>query len=287
MTEVLELEGDDPASAGAGRAADVLEAGGVVVFPSLPFELANSERRFLDPAILTESKNVSLEPSTGALGGTRLDGEDARALGAMVKRFADRAEHLLSQLTPSYSGALQRRRTSFRPGAVADRALSRRKDDRRLHIDAFPSNPVQGRRILRVFANVNPDGCARLWDVGEEDFERFALRFEPRLHMPHGGGWLMQKLGLTKGRRTKYDQAMLDLHDLAKLDDRYQERAPKRRLAFPAGAMWVVYTDSVLHAALAGQHALEQTFLLPIEAMRDEARAPVRILERITGRALI
>jgi hypothetical protein len=287
MTEVLELEGADLATAGASRAADVLEAGGVVVFPSLPFELADCERRFLDPAILTESKNVSLEPSTGALGGTRLDGEDARALGAMVKRFADRAEHLLAQLTPSYSGALQRRRTSFRPGAVADRALSRRKDDRRLHIDAFPSNPVQGRRILRVFANVNPDGCARLWDVGEEDFERFALRFEPRLHMPHGGGWLMQKLGLTKGRRTKYDQAMLDLHDLAKLDDRYQERAPKRRLAFPAGAIWVVYTDSVLHAALAGQHALEQTFLLPIEAMRDEARAPVRILERITGRALI
>jgi hypothetical protein len=51
--------------------------------------------------------------------------------------------------------------------------------------------------------------------------------------------------------------------------------------------MWVVYTDSVLHAALAGQHALEQTFLLPIEAMRDERRAPVRILERITGRPLL
>jgi hypothetical protein len=287
MTEVLELEGSDPATVGASRAADVLEAGGVVVLPTLPFEIADSERRFLDPAILTESKNVSLEPATGALGGTRLDGEDARALGAMVKRFADCAETLLAQLTPAYAGALQRRRTSFRPGAVADRALSRRKDDRRLHVDAFPSNPVQGRRILRVFANVNPDGCSRLWDVGEEDFESFARRFEPRLHMPHGGGWLLQKLGLTKGRRTKYDQAMLDLHDLAKLDDRYQERAPKRRIAFPAGAMWVVYTDSVLHAALAGQHALEQTFLLPIEAMRDEARAPVRILERITGRALI
>jgi hypothetical protein len=253
----------------------------------MPFEIGDTERRFLDPAILTESKNVSLDPATGALAGTRLDGEDAYALGAMVKRFADRAESLLAQLTPAYAGALQRRRTSFRPGAVADRALSRRKDDRRLHVDAFPSNPVQGRRILRVFANVNPDGCSRLWDVGEEDFESFARRFEPRLHMPHGGGWLMQKLGLTKGRRTKYDQAMLDLHDLAKLDDRYQERAPKRRIAFPAGAMWVVYTDSVLHAALAGQHALEQTFLLPIEAMRDEARAPVRILERITGRALI
>jgi len=287
MTEVLELEGSDPAAAGGNRAADVLEAGGVVVFPNMPFEIADAERKFLDPAILSESKNVSLEPISGALGGTRLGGDDAHALGSMVKRFADRAESLLAHLTPTYTGALQRRRTSFRPGAVADRALSRRKDDRRLHIDAFPSNPVQGRRILRVFSNVNPDGCSRLWDVGEEDFESFARRFEPRLHMPHGGGWLLQKLGLTKGRRTKYDQAMLDLHDLAKLDDRYQERAPKRRLAFPAGAMWVVYTDSVLHAALAGQHAFEQTFLLPIEAMKDEARAPVRILERITGRALI
>jgi len=287
MTEVLELEGSDPALVGASRAADVLEAGGVVVLPNMPFEIGNTERRFLDPAILTESKNVSLDPTTGALGGARLDGEEAHALGAMVKRFADQAESVLAQLTPAYASALQRRRTSFRPGAVADRALSRRKDDRRLHVDAFPSNPVQGRRILRVFANVNPAGCPRLWDVGEEDFESFARRFEPRLHMPHGGGWLLQKLGLTKGRRTKYDQAMLDLHDLAKLDDRYQERAPKRRLAFPAGAMWIVYTDSVLHAALAGQHAFEQTFLLPIEAMRDETRAPVRILERITGRALI
>ena len=287
MTEVLELEGAHPATAGAPLATDVLEAGGVIVFPHLPFEIGGAEMRFLDPAILTESKNVSLEPATGALGGTRLTGDDAQALGAMVKRFADRAESLLAQLTPAYAGALQRRRTSFRPGAVADRALSRRKDDRRLHIDAFPSNPVQGRRILRVFANVNPDGRSRLWDIGEEDFESFARRFEPRLHMPHGGGWLLQKLGLTKGLRTKYDQAMLDLHDLAKLDDRYQERAPKRRIAFPAGAMWIAYTDSVLHAALAGQHALEQTFLLPIEAMKDEARAPVRILERITGRALI
>jgi hypothetical protein len=287
MTEVLELSGCSSVSSDARCAADVLETGGVVVFPNLPFQIAEAERRFLDPAILTDSKNVSLDPATGALGGTRLEGEDARALGGMVRRFADHAENLLAQLTPAYASALQRRRTSFRPGAVADRALSRRKDDRRLHVDAFPSNPVQGRRILRVFANVNPQGCSRLWDVGEEDFESFARRFEPRLHMPHGGGWLMHKLGLTKGRRTKYDQAMLDLHDLAKLDDRYQERAPKRRIAFPAGAMWVVYTDSVLHAALAGQHALEQTFLLPVEAMRDEARAPVRILERITGRALI
>jgi len=107
MTDILELDGSDLAGAGASHAADVLETGGLVVFPHMPFEIADAERRFLDPAILTESKNVSLEPASGALAGTRLEGEDAVALGAMVKRFADRAEHLLAQLTPAYTGAHQ------------------------------------------------------------------------------------------------------------------------------------------------------------------------------------
>ena len=33
-----------------------------------------------------------------------------------------------------------------------------RKDDTRLHVDSFPATPSGGRRILRVFSNVNPDG---------------------------------------------------------------------------------------------------------------------------------
>ena len=80
---------------------------------------------------------------------------------------------------------------------------------------------------------------------------------------------------------------MLDLHDAAKLDDRYQADALRRRVEFPAGSMWVVYTDAAMHAALAGQHALEQTYLLAPHAMADESRAPLRILERVLGRALL
>ena len=53
---------------------------------------------------------------------------------------------------------LQKKRTSFRPGAIETRALSPRKDDKRLHVDAFPSSPVQGRRIFRVFTNAHPAG---------------------------------------------------------------------------------------------------------------------------------
>jgi len=37
---------------------------------------------------------------------------------------------------------------------------------RLLHIDAFPSRPMHGRRILRFFANVAPD-APRHWRVGE------------------------------------------------------------------------------------------------------------------------
>jgi hypothetical protein len=37
---------------------------------------------------------------------------------------------------------------------------------------------------------------------------------------------------------------------------------------------------------MAGQYQLEQTFLLPVDAMLDESRSPLRILERLTGRRL-
>jgi hypothetical protein len=38
---------------------------------------------------------------------------------------------------------------------------------------------------------------------------------------------------------------------------------------------------------MSGQHQLEQTFYLPVSAMIDEARAPLRILERLKGRQLV
>jgi hypothetical protein len=288
MIEILELRGPVAAKAGSNRAASVLEAGGLVLFPDMAFALEADEQPLVDPAILSgKSKNVSLDPATGRVGGVEVDEAANAALGRMLTRFADYAENLLNELTPRYAGALQRRRTSFRPGAVATRALSPRKDDRRLHTDAFPSNPVQGRRILRVFANINPAGEERVWELGEDDFQAVAERYRDHIGASPRSAWLMERLGLTKGRRSGYDEAMLRLHDAAKLDEAYQRSAPKRRMVFPAGCMWVVYTDSVLHAALSGQHALEQTFLMPPEAMETPALAPVRVLEQVGGRPLL
>ncbi|WP_174301129.1 Kdo hydroxylase family protein [Caulobacter sp. S45] len=287
MIEILELQGGASPRGRFDQAAKVLEAGGLIVLPDRRFALSAAETRMLDPSISDDrAKNISLDPATGRVSGTRLDDAGRHVLAGLIGRFAQTADALLAELTPRYAPALQRRRTSFRPGAIADRALSLRKDDRRLHVDAFPANPVQGRRILRVFANVNPEGEPRVWNVGEDPFDAVARRFLGRLVVKEHAATVKEALGLTKGRQSAYDQAMLRLHDAAKLDHGYQADAPRRRLELPADSLWVVYTDSVMHAALSGQHALEQTYLMPVEAMAEEALSPLRILERMTGRAL-
>jgi hypothetical protein len=165
------------------------------------------------------------------------------------------------------------------------------QDDRLLHIDAFPSRPMHaGRRILRFFANVAPvkpgGGGARRWHVGEP-FEDFAAKFAPQLqpHFP-GKSWLFDKLGVTRGRRSAYDEMMLSLHDAAKRDAQYQKTSPQTEMEFPPGSCWLVYTDQVLHAALKGEFALEQTFHFDVARMGEPDTAPIRVLEKITGKAL-
>ena len=97
----------------------------------------------------------------------------------------------------------------------------------------------------------------------------------------------MNLLGLTKGPRSAYDHLMLGLHDAAKEDTAYQSDVAATPLEFPAGSSWMVYTDQVPHAALAGRWAFEQTFHLAPAAMADPAQAPLAVLERLTGRALV
>jgi len=269
------------------RALAALESGKVIFCPRLPFVVAPDETPFLNPAVGDDSrKNVSLDPATGTLGATALDPAEAARLAAMMQRFSDASLSLLNGLFPTYAPALERARTSFRPTEIAGRDYSPRHDDRRLHVDAFPSRPLGGRRILRVFSNVADDGSARHWHVGEP-FADFAPKFLAAAKtQPPGAAWLMQRLGLTKGRRTPYDQMMLSLHDQAKLDAAYQAGAPKTPLEIPAGATWFCFTDQVLHAALSGHCALEQTFHLPIEAMAQPERSPLRVLEGLAGRRL-
>jgi hypothetical protein len=268
------------------HAVDALEAGQVLMAP-LPFQMLAEERFLLSPTVMgSERKNISFDAATGRIGNTSLSGGEAERLQTMLRRFADMGETLLHDLLPGYAPALQRARTSFRPAEIAGRQYSPRHDDRLLHVDAFPSRPMRGQRILRLFSNVSADGAPRAWRVGEP-FPEFARQFLPRTgSATPGGAWLLQRLGITKGRRSEYDRIMLRLHDTGKLDATYQSGAPRADLSFAAGTTWLCFTDQVLHAALAGHCALEQTFHLPVTAMAHPERSPLRVLEQLAGRAL-
>jgi len=286
MLERLAIESwTGPYEAGLkARAVTALEQGAVLVFPNLVFTLAEAEKSFLDARVSDgKAKNISLDHTTGKMQASSLTGDRAIALAAMMERFGSQATRLVHELLPYRN--VERARTSFRPVQVKDRQYPKISDDRLLHIDAFPSRPMGGRRILRFFANVAP-GSARRWHVGQP-FEDFARAFLPKVgpHAP-GKSWLYEKLGVTRGRRSLYDELMLSLHDAGKLDSDFQQNSPHQKVEFPPGSCWLVFTDQVLHAALGGEFALEQTFHLDVSEMAVPDRAPIRVLERLSGKPL-
>jgi hypothetical protein len=268
------------------KAADALEDGKLLYAQMLPFELSAAEQRFLSPDYLdAKSKNVSFRPGSGVLKGTRCQGAERDQLLGMLRRYYDRACDLLKALCPGYADHLRPGFTSFRPAEIAGRNTSWRHDDTRLHVDAFPSRPMQGLRILRVFTNVNPQ-TPRIWRAGES-FEAVGRHFLPQIEPPRPiTASLLYWLRVIKGRRTAYDHFMLGIHDRMKADQSYQSQVEQVQLAIPPGTTWACYTDSVSHAAMSGQFAFEQTFYLPVSAMKNPERSPLQVLERLVGRPL-
>ena len=283
----LDLVGWHPALAPGVQEAAVLaiEDGGVLVLPHVNFVFSERERRFLSPQWSDgRAKNISLDGST--LKGARGSAAGLSELTAMVARFALSAADLVVTLFPRYAPYVQRARTSFRPQPAVGRRVSWRKDDSRLHVDAFPSRPNHGERILRVFTNVSPIED-RVWRVGEP-FEAVARTFLPRIRNPlPGSAAVLKALRITKRRRSAYDHLMLNLHDRAKGDLAYQRDSPQETVRFAPGTTWLCFSDQVMHAAVSGQFMLEQTIHLPVSALYDATRAPLAILERLTGRALV
>ena len=275
------------AAADQARAIAALEDGKVVTLPHLAFALTPEETPFLDAGALDNTrKNISYDPKTNRCAGSGYTGLELDRLSAMLQRYAAATETLLQALFPTYTPQLRRARTSFRPAEISGREYSPRHDDRRLHVDAFPTRPTHGERIVRVFNNVAPHDIPRQWRVGEP-FPDFATAFLPRLRpMFPGQSWAMHTIGLTKGRRSAYDHYMLGLHDTGKLDTKYQSTAPQADVAFAPGTTWMCFTDQVLHAALAGRCAFEQTYHLPVAAMAAPEKSPLRVLERLAGLAL-
>jgi hypothetical protein len=271
------------------QAIKSLEEGQILHFPKLPFLLSSAEQRFLTPDYADpNAKNISYHSQSNKLWGARgLADEQYLQLKSMMDRYSHYAFRLVKEILPRYAQQLQIARTSFRPVQISGRQTSPRKDDKRLHVDAFPSAPNQGKRILRVFCNINPNGEDRVWRVGEP-FEKVAAKFLPLCKKPMPGkAAALRLLKITKSYRTPYDHYMLQIHDRMKADDNYQKEAQQQEVHFPPGSTWIVQTDDVSHAAMKGQFVLEQTFYLPVKAMKNESRSPLRVLESLLQQKLV
>ncbi|MGN6527057.1 MAG: Kdo hydroxylase family protein [Burkholderiaceae bacterium] len=288
-TQVIAVSDEErDAAAPSPRLADALERGLVLHMPAFPFPLSADELGVLDESnVDPERKNISFDPKTGGLAGFVGPQDARRTAEGLVRRYHETAQALIDRLFPHYRGRMRAAPASLRLHPIEGKALSWRKDDSRLHVDAFPSRPNRGERILRVFLNINPHGVARVWRVGEP-FEDIARRFLPQLRPPlPGSAWLLNALHVTKSPRSRYDHLMLGLHDAMKADMGYQANSPQEEVAFPPGSAWICFSDQTSHAAMSGQFMLEQTFHLPLAAMADPAKSPLKVLERLVGRRLV
>lgn len=280
-----------------------LEAGGILYFPQTPVPIPAEDLAFLLGRRQTGSKlhkNIAYKPDRD-----RLSGADRKSAGAAeleqmrgaMRRYSAGVDAFLSRFLVPYARRWRLDYASFRPIEEENRDLPLHRRNDLLHTDAFPTRPTRGRRILRFFHNIHPTRT-RDWVVGEP-FGRVVDKFAPgKLALPKpdglvaGAGKLMARaigLGglLPQVKRTPYDEFMMQLHNAMKEDSEFQRGCSREKVQFAPGSSWMVYTETVPHAVLAGQYALEQTFLVDPGAMVVPDSAPVRILEKMTGAPLV
>lgn len=274
-----------------------LERGQILYFNGIPYDLPQADAEFLLSYPARDSrfhKNVSYRPATDVLRGFGGDAHSERRMQEVMRNYSRSVTAFTARLLAPYAAGWTLDYASFRPLEEASRDLSLHKRNDLLHVDAFPSRPTHGGRILRVFTNLSPDK-PRVWNAG--------LPFAPLAERYAAGAGLKQyaaagrlagskmrralcRLGLPLADRSPYDSFMLHFHDWMKENAELQSTLPRRHLEFPPGCTWLVFTDGVPHAVLSGQFALEQTFTVPIEAMVTPELAPLHVLERLSGARL-
>jgi hypothetical protein len=277
---------------------DLLERGQILFFHELPFHFPAGDREFLvtqEWAELRMHKNVSYRPGEDILRGVTGEAATIERIQTIFRDYSAQVIEFLRQFLSPYAGKWTVDFASFRPIEEERRTLPLHKRNDLLHVDAFPSRPTRGGRILRVFTNLNPTK-ARVWNT-TESFEELAKQYaeaaglreiaEDDSFLSRTVQTWAEKLGFSGAGRTPYDMFMLRFHDFMKENREFQKNCPKVRMEFPPMATWIVFTDGVAHAAMSGQYAIEQTLLIPPQSLVTPEAAPYRILEGIAGCALV
>jgi hypothetical protein len=295
VVDIATISGQGPAR--DREVCRVLEEGNILLFQRTPFALAAEDREFLLRQRQTEAgyhKNIAYRPEGDRVTGVaRQQAEDALELKRVLRDYSKTVVGLAAGVLSPYAGQWRLDYASFRPQEEAGRKLSRHARNDLLHVDSFPTRPTRGDRIFRVFTNINP-AAPRVWRTGEtfpELAERFAIASGLLERASRRGPGrsvlsLLRSAGFPVSARPPYDEFMHRFHNFLKDNESYQGSARAQVVSFPPGSTWMVFTDMVTHAVLSGQFALEQTFLIARRSLTLPDRAPVSVLERLSGKTL-
>ena len=279
-----------------------LEAGDILYFPQTPVIVSRDDLSFLLGQQQTDSslhKNIAYKPNIDKLSGVDTKTANAAAvqrLRHVMRCYSQAVVSFLTGFLSPYCTNWQLDFASFRPQEEQGRDLSLRRRNDLLHTDAFPTRPTHGARILRFFNNIHPSRT-RDWVVGDP-FNKMVREFSPSQIAPRldtAASRTVKSFGRAVGlgvaipsiKRSPYDDFMMRFHNFLKENRKFQADSPKYIWQFPSGSSWMVYTDTVPHAVLAGQYALEQTLLVPPEALVAPEVSPLKVLEEIAGTTLI
>lgn len=275
-----------------------LEEGNILFFSKTPIPLPEDDVRFLLTLEQTSSglhKNLAYKPALDRVSGADFKGADPLAserLHRILRDYSRNVTAFLTEFLQPYQSRWKLDYGSFRPQEEQGRDLPLRRRNDLMHTDAFPTRPTHGARILRFFNNLHPTRT-RDWITGEP-FRTLVPQFAPdRIALPREQNALASAtkkaacaVGLSGAipalKRSPYDNFMMRFHNFLKENAEYQAHGKREAWFLPSGSSWMVYTDMVPHAVLAGQYALEQTYLVAPDAMVAPEHSPLAVLQELT-----
>jgi len=284
--------------------SDSLERGSIVYFPQTPVPLpAADDLSFLRQELpgLLKLKNISFHPEVGSVRG--LDSDDSelvQRISRILKSVSDDIASFLSNVAPRLTDNWTVGTCSFRPIQEQGRNLNAHASNELVHIDAGAYGATNGDRILRFFINVNP-GEDRVWaskgnfnDLLRTHGHRASLSYEsagrnylgkgPLDHLWSGLVSGLARAGMSTAKvldSSPFDREMRRFHNYMKDTPAFQqEMQGHEEFHFAPFSAWMVFTDTVSHACLSGQHAFVHTSIVRLESCRLPELAPINLLRQ-------
>lgn len=300
MTKLIPIENTSLAS--DAQYCNELESGNILFFSAPPFDFPQEDLKFLLQQKQTGAsnrKNIAYKPQINRISNyIHSSPTQEMRLLEIMKNYSSSVVGFLQKLLPPYASKWKLDYASFRPFQELGRNLRTRARNDLLHTDAFPTRPLHGDRILRFFTNINPQE-SRKWTTSlnfEQLVEQFGAKEVPfpqstdsslLSRFLFNSKKIAKSCGLPITLRSPYDVFMLNMHNFMKENAKFQATCPKDHWEFPPNSCWIVYTDFVSHAAISGQYALEQTLIIPSDAMVLPEKSPLHILEAKAKRSLL